>query len=50
MHLLLSNCLKGSELMKTAVRGPALINSYAEYSLTQSIYFSLRLGASVSHY
>lgn len=32
MHLLLSNYLKGSELMKTAILGPALLNLYAEYS------------------
>lgn len=43
MHLLLSNYLKGSELTKTAVLGPALVNPYAEYSLTQSISFSLSL-------
>lgn len=48
MHLLLSSYLKGSELVRSAVPGPVLINPYPEYFLTQSIFFSMRLG--VSHY
>lgn len=50
MHLLLSNYLKGSELVRSAVLSPVLINPYAEHFLTQSIFFSMRLGESVSHY